>query len=215
MPVSKHAILNLWSIGSVSLFLFFAGADAAQAQQRTPDENRIWTTVGSAGTLDKNDINKVFFDHSAVQAGIPLGGNQSPARNPALLPFQPESAVVRYNITPVDGLFPLPVAAPNSSGVQMMLRYLAVRAQVIANLIEVDLDTGSETVRLAFDSNSGTSHPSDDYHIDQAGLCQPPWSFDFVKKAYYIEATLSHNPIAFGSAAGIQVIKVSTTPCRG
>jgi hypothetical protein len=103
----------------------------------------------------------------------------------------------------------------------MTLRYLAARAQVVANLIEVDLKTGGETVRLTFDSNSPTFQHSDDYHVDQVGQCKPPWSFDFnltvpdLGKAYYIEATLTHNPIAIGSAAGIQMIKVSTNFCPG
>jgi hypothetical protein len=221
MPLSKRYILDIQYISIAGFLLLSPVSGGAQAQQRAPDETKVWTTVGSAGTLDKNDISKVFFDHSAVQAGITLGGTQSLPRNPALLPVQTESAVIRYNITPVDGLFPLPVAAPSTVGVQMTLRYLAARAQVVANLIEVDLKTGGETVRLTFDSNSPTFQHSDDYHVDQVGQCKPPWSFDFnltvpdLGKAYYIEATLTHNPIAIGSAAGIQMIKVSTNFCPG
>jgi hypothetical protein len=226
MQVSKGDILDFRYISIAAFLLLTPASSGAQAQPGAPDEAKIWTTIGSAGTLDKNDISKVFFDHSTVQAGITLGGTQSPPRNPAL-PVQTESAVIRYNITPVDGLFPLPVGAPGTAGVQMTVRYLAARAQVVANLIEVDLKTGGETVRLTFDSNSPDFHHSDDYHVDQVGQCQPPWSFDFnitkpdpnpntwLGKAYYIETTLTHNPIAVGSAAGIQMIKVSTNFCPG
>src|SRR5690348_4134867 len=105
MPVSKHYILDFRYISIAGFLLLSLVSVGANAQQRAPDEAKIWTTIGSAGILDKNDINKVFFDHSIVQAGITLGGTQSVARNPALLPVQTESAIVRYNITPVDGLF--------------------------------------------------------------------------------------------------------------
>lgn len=123
---------------------------SAHAQQTTPDQNRIWTTVGSAGTLDKNDLGKVSLGHSVVQLGFTLAGNipvaQNPAKNPVGFPLPTESAVIRYNVTPVDGLFDAPpVSFPSSQGVQLKVRYLAVNAQVIAKLIEVDLSTGAET----------------------------------------------------------------------
>ena len=114
-----------------------------------------------------------------------------------------ELAVVRYNVTPVDGLFnPTPVSFPSTHGVQLKVRYLAVSAQVIAKLIEVDLATGVETVRLTFNS---TAFPAvDGYHVQQVSECPPAWAFDFKGKAYYVEATLTHSSLSVGSAAGVQ-----------
>ena len=193
--------------------------DGARAQlPGTPDQTKIWTTVGSAGTLDKNDLGKVSLVHSVAQLGFTLAGNipvaQSLAKNPIGFPLPTESAVIRYNVTPVDGLFNAPpVSFPNTQGVQLKVRYLTVNAQVIAKLIEVDLATGAETDRLTFNSNAFPA--VDGYHVQQVGECQPSWKFDFKTKAYYIEATLTHAPIFVGSAAGIQSVKIDNNFCPG
>jgi len=197
--------------------LLLCALGSARAQQRTPDENKIWTTVGSAGTLDKADLDKVSFGHSVVQLGVTLVGNAPSAQDLAQgrsLLTRTESAVVRYNVTPVDGLFnPPPVGFPNSLGIELELRYLAANAQVIATLIEVDLATGVETPRLTF--NSGAFSASNSYQVQEVRECQPLWAFDFKLKAYYIEATLTHNPLFVGSAAGIQIIKIDNNFCKG
>jgi hypothetical protein len=78
--------------------------------------------------------------------------------------------------------------------------------KVTAKLIEVDLGTGVETVRVTFDSNSFPA--ADGYHVQKVLDCQQRWDFDFIKKAYFIEATLSHSSLFGGSAAGIQIIKI-------
>jgi hypothetical protein len=210
MPLS---ILNLRYLSMAVFILLYLVSSDAQAQTSDLDLNKIWTTVGSTGTLDKNDISKVFFDHSSVQMGLILGGGtQAIARNPSLLPVQTESAIIRYNITPVDGVFPPPIV-PGGPGVQMTLRYAAVLGRVDAKLFEVDLNTGGQSVLLTFDS-AAASHISDDYHVDKVAQCGPV--FDFLGKAYFIEATLTHNVTnAVGSAAGIQIIKVSQIACPG
>jgi len=205
MRKSNRYILTLGAV-----YLVLSALGSAHAQQTTPDQNRIWTTAGSAGTLDKNDLGKVSLVHSVVQLGFTLAGNipvaQNLAKGPVGFPLPTESAVIRYNVTPVDGLFDAPpVSFPSSQGVQLKLRYLAVNAQVIAKLIEVDLATGAETDRLTFNSNAFPA--VDGYHVQQVGECGPTWKFDFKAKAYYIEATLTQTPIFVGSAAGIQVIR--------
>ena len=205
------------AVGAV--FLVLCPVSGAHAQQpTTPDQNKIWTTVGSAGTLDKNDLGKVALGHSIVQLGFTLAGNlpvaQNLAKNVVGFPLPTESAVIRYNVTPVDGLFNAPpVSFPNSQGVQLKMRYLAVHAQVTAKLVEVDLATGAETDRLTFNSNAFPA--VDGYHVQQVGECGPSWKFDFKTKAYYIEATLTQTPIFVGSAAGIQVIKIDNNFCLG
>ena len=154
----------------------------SSAQAQAPGDDRLWTTVGSAGTVDEADVNKVFFDHSVVQMGSSI--TTHPAKTTAgssakSAVLQSESAVIRYNVTPVDGLFAPPVGAPSSRGVQLRLRYLNAgpRAQVVAKLIEVDLATGSETVRLTFNSNSFPA--ANGYQVQEAGDCGPLWRFDF------------------------------------
>ena len=104
MKLSNNYIRNYRNIIFAVCFVFWAFSGA---QAQTPDNNKIWTTVGSDGTVDETGAGKVFFDHSVVQMGI-LPINQ-PAFTTAkkkigVFPQQTQSAVIRYNVTPVDGL---------------------------------------------------------------------------------------------------------------
>lgn len=83
---------------------------------------------------------------------------------------------------------------------------------MVANLVEIDLETGAETTRLTFKSVPTANH----YQV-QSGPndCGPTFSFDFKRKAYYIAATLTTSRIVGGSAAGIQMIKIETGFCLG
>jgi hypothetical protein len=214
MRLSNNYILNFRNL-TLALCLVFWALNSAQAQ--TPDLDKIWTTVGSAGTVDETDTGKVFFDHGVVQMGRVLV-NQLAARRPAIISQQTQSAVIRYNVTPVDGLFaPRQQCQPGSDcpGIQLKLRYLATggSSRVVAKLIEVDMATGVETTRLTFNSNAFAA--SNDYHVQFAGECGPLWRFDFKRKAYYIEATLTGNRIAAIGAAGIQMIKIDNSICKG
>lgn len=228
MRLSNNYILNFRNI-TIAVCFVFCALNCAQVQ--TPDDNKIWTTAGSDGTVDETDASKVFFDRSVVQRGHPLGGSlpaANPAKTtadapiaqkPAIIPPQTESAVIRYNVTPVDGLFaPTQPCQPGSdcSGPQLTLRYLAAGSsgQVVAKLIEVDLATGVETVRLTFKSSDFAT--ADGYQV-RAGLadCGPKWGFDFKRKAYYIEATLTSSSIVGIDAAGIQMIKIDIGVCKG
>ncbi len=229
MRLSNNYILNFRHI-TIAVCFVFCALNSTQAQTPEPDYNKIWTTVGSAGTVDETDASKVFFDHSVVQMGHTLGENlpvanpaKTPddapiAQKPAIIPPQTESAVIRYNVTPVDGLFvPTPPcqAGTGCLSIQLELRYLAagINAQVVAKLIEVDLATGAETVRLNFNSKAFAA--ADGYQVQAFGECGPLWRFDFKHKAYYIEATLTHSSIVGTSAAGIQMIKINNGICVG
>ncbi len=185
-------------------------------QAQTPNNQRIWTSVGSAGSVDETDTAKVFFDRSVVQMGKVLvvqgaadAITPAPMNRVNAIAFPTESAVVRYNITPVNGLFP---EAGTRPAVEMRLRYLDTgSAQVVAKLIEVDFATGAETVRLTFDSNKFAG--ANGYQVNSITDCLPSWRFDFVNKAYYVEATLTHSAFFIGSAAGISMIKVQQSSC--
>lgn len=216
-PLSSgnNHLLNLRHFTLAVCFVFLA---LTVAQAQTTDANKIWTTVGSDGTVDEASAGRVFFDHSIVQMGRPLAGPTT-SGNHALLAPQTQSAVIRYNVTPVNGLFTLtPHTCTGSScpGRKLTLRYLAVGngARVVANLIEVDLATGVETPRLTFSSSSFPA--ANRYQVQSAPLvCEPLLLFDFKRKAYYIEATLTGSGIIAGSAAGIQIIKIESGFCLG
>lgn len=202
MKISNNSILNLRNI-TLAVSFVFLGLNSAQAQNL--DSDKLWTTVGSDGTVDEADASKVRFDHSIVQLGS-LAIVQA-KRRVSILP-RTQSAVIRYNVTPVDGLFVTPTTSP---GLKLTLRYLDTdsRAQVVAKLIEVDLATGLETQRLFFDSNAFAA--ADTYQVKTGG-CDPLLRIDFRTKGYYVEATLKSG--IFGdSAAGIQMIKIENSTC--
>jgi hypothetical protein len=75
------------------------------------DRFKVWTTVGSAGTLDHTDLAKVSLHQSVIQLGADLIPPPSIAHNEAAAALfsaavPTQQAVVRYNVTPVDGMFP-------------------------------------------------------------------------------------------------------------
>lgn len=188
---------------TIALCLMFLGLSSVQAQG-TPDFEKLWTTVGSAGTVDEADVTKVILNRSTAQIGAPLV-NQ-PLAKKAIISFPTVSAVIRYNVTPVDGLFAFPQAA---HGFILRVRFLATnRSGVTAKLVEVDLNSGTETDRLLFDSGTLTGTG---YQFGSGSRCQN-FQFDFRSKAYYIETTLKRSLFP-GSAAGIQMIKIDNNGC--
>jgi hypothetical protein len=201
-------------------------ANTPQVVAQTAHENELWTSIGSAGVVDEADVSKVFFDHSIVQRGRQIGNSQpvggAPTNSPApsaatqaTAPIlQTESATIRYNVTAAEGFFAPRPAAPSTRGSQLVVRYLAsgAGARVVAKLIEVDTATGVETTLLTFDSKAFP--PSNAYQEQQTGNCQPP-PFDFKRKAYYVEATLTGSALVAVSAAGIQTLRLDNAICRG
>jgi hypothetical protein len=186
-------------------FVFLTISSHAQ----TLDVDKNWTTVGSAGTLDEKSVGKVFFDHSIVQMGQLVG--PTTISKAGLVATQTDSAVIRYNVTAVDSFFVRRSCSPdNSQDVRLKLRYLAAGpgARVLAKLVELDLATGTEKPLLTFDSADPNFPRSDNYQVQSTSVCGRPWNFDFERKAYYIEATLTARNIAAVSAAGIQMIQI-------
>ena len=218
MKFTDNNILNGRTL-CIVVCLLFGTLNIAHAQ--TPEINKIWTSVGSAGTVDETDTGKVSLDRSTAQIGTVIGGTQSISIR-AVIP-QTQSAVIRYNVTPVEGLFAVKPrcftgTGTECPGIQLKLRYLATgnNARVIAKLIEVDMATGAEVTKLNFDSNSFAN--ANNYQVQSVGQCGPqipPQPFDFATKAYYVEVRLTAGAIVAGSAAGVQIIKVANISCIG
>lgn len=204
MGLTRNYFLNFRNLAIAICFVF----SALSAHAQTSDFDKNWTTVGSDGTVDEASAGKVFFDTSKVQKGRILVVSGSAKRRGLIAPAT-DSAVIRYNVTPVDSFFVPLRCEPGASGhIQLRLRYLAGGngARVVAKLIEVDMASGTETTRLTFDSKAFPL--SNNYQVQSAGVCGRPWTFDFERKAYYIEATLTSSGLAALSAAGIQIIQI-------
>lgn len=196
-------------VAYIALVLAITFLGAANAD--TPEAYRIWTTVGSGGTVDEADAAKVFFDRGVVQMGrrpvIAVAGGVAPA---AAAFTEPRSAVVRYNVTPADALFKTSLA-PRETRLRLRFIDTGSDSQVTAKLVEVDMASGSEVIRLTFDSNSFAA--ASDYQVQQVVRCfaRP---FDFLRKAYYVEATLTTtSAVPNGSLAGIEMIKIVNGGC--
>lgn len=165
------------------------------------DDGKYWTTVGSAGTLSAADLAKVSLDNAVITVGhgiAPPPG--SAAEDPSIVTPQ-ISAVVRYNVTPVDGLF--------AEGLFVYVLQLTYRGTVHARLVQFDHSTGTETDLVHFD---GSSSPASGFTTTgiETGLATV---MDFVNCAYYVEATLTASAIVAGNPAEIAAVKVyaSTT----
>jgi hypothetical protein len=173
------------------------------------DKLKIWTTVGSAGTLNQADLAKVTLHNSIIQVGIDLSPPPPAAAAGAARPLNVVGlptiqAVARYNITPVDGLF-FDQPPSNKFHYGLELRYLG---HVTAKLREVDLRTGNDPDPglVLFDSTKFAASAS--FKVETAFATQFEGVLDFVNKAYYVEATLVAPALVVGHPAAISIIKV-------
>lgn len=159
----------------LSLILVAACSAAALAE-----DDKSWTTVGSAGTVDEGS-QMVFTDNIAY-----LDGDQG---------------VIRYNVVAVDGLF--------NDGPQLAFPRMTVRFRdngdnnrIIVRLKRAPIDGGNSTTLLKLDSNDYDGSSS--FQTRSVTACgEDLFSFDFADNAYYIEVTMSRTglPVTPGVAS--------------
>ncbi len=211
---------------SIARHITFIAAVALGVSAQSVDYTKHWTTVGSAGTVDEADVSKIEFNKNAVQlkgsgpivvqrlqnAETATTETRSPETTPdatseAIISSPTETAVVRYNVTPVDGLFTASPYGIGYNALGMTVRYLAIQGRVIIRLVEVDVFTGTEVERMKFDS--ATQPAANGYVTRGIGYPLPNWKFNFEQKAYYIEATLSRSSVIVGGSAGLAIVKLN------
>jgi hypothetical protein len=144
------------------------------------DNLKLWSSVGSAGTVDIADTDKVVFSNSIVALrGITVVAE--PARFEALVgPVRVlVHAVVRYGVTSVDG-----VANPERLNYGLKLRFRGGAGQVVAKLIQVEIASGIETPLVMFEASGNQQ-----FVVGQA--LGSPNELDFVNNAYYVELRLA------------------------
>ena len=154
-----------------------AGATSAQTT-----DAKSWSTAGTTGTADKVDLNKIVYANGVVSFPE-ITGTQLTSKRLLALPLQTVQAVVRYNVTAVDGLF-------FPSGRHCMVarfRDDGDRARVFLRLVQLNLENGNTTTLLTFDSNSFS--PQANFQANSVATNRIP--FDFAHNAYYVEATLT------------------------
>lgn len=151
---------------------------------------KAWTTVGSAGTVDEADRDKLVFQGANVgfrEILPPLptieAAERAQAENAQVqLPLETTHGTIRYNVVATDGLFQYGACV----GMQLRFRDDGDRARVFARLIEVNLTTGAAVTRLTFDSNAFPA--SNNFQTQSVG---GNFTFDFGEHAYYVEVTLT------------------------
>ncbi|MBS1791469.1 MAG: hypothetical protein JST85_27400 [Acidobacteria bacterium] len=192
------------------LFLFALTVFGASLVGQAAEPGHWWTTIGSSGSpgpvtrrcVSPGNPFVIFLNCPPVLAApvvlstASIGLEDIPAYSgPVAAPLPDydyeDKVIVRYNVTAVEGLF-----TDSANGIRMLVKYLDAgeHAQVTVKLQEFNFSTGAITTRLSFDSNQYAD--STGYQLRYASDTTKP-DFDFVKNAYYIEATLkmTHSPI--------------------
>jgi hypothetical protein len=184
--VSLAGILNRLSLALV-LIVIVGGFSTAWANNLDP-----WTAVGSAGTVDEADTSIVSLNERFASIAVT-------AQLPATLD-------IRYNVVAVDGLL------QNSDAIRLRARFQdnGADARIILRLKEYNINTGSTTTRLTFDSDV---LPADD--IFQVGsvnsVCFEGNFFDFFNNAYSIDAEILKT--GAGGKARLAIIEIGTIVC--
>jgi hypothetical protein len=169
------------------------------------DDLKIWTTVGSAGTLSADDLAKVGLSKAVISLGVGIAPPppSAAAEEESSIGFPTTSAVVRYNITPVAGLFP----ADRRFHYVLQLTY---KGTVRARLGQFNVLTDTDTDVLHFDSASFP--PAHTFATNSGSTTDDSAVLDFVNCAYYVEATLTASAVAIGNPAAIGAVKVFASP---
>jgi hypothetical protein len=139
-----------------------SGVATANAQSDAP-----WTTVGSAGTVDEQDL-------FSVDLGSPVAGAIS---------VWAGTVHVRYNVVAVAGLLA-------GGGFTMTARFLdhGTSERVVVNFKQYALATGSTTTLLTLDSDAFA--PSGFFQVQNASTdCAP--TLDFVNNSYFMDVEIT------------------------
>ena len=138
------------------------GVTTAQAQSDAP-----WTTVGSAGTVDEQDLWNVSL-------GSPVAGGVS---------VWAGTVHIRYNVVAVAGLL-------QGGGFTMRARFLdhGASERVVINFKQYALQTGNTTTLLTLDSDAFAA--SNFFRVENAATnCVP--TLDFVNNSYFMDVEMT------------------------
>ena len=161
------------------VFLLFATlCSSALAQDKS------WTTVASAGTVDESSASIVRFTSHYAEVSAATG-----------------TVTIRYNIVPVDGVFDQGYTA-----LKVRFRDDGAGAQVIVRLKRVNLETGVGNTLLTFDSNNGFGNGEPGWRTVSKSDCSGG-AFDFQTYAYFIEAEIIKGN---GGNPGLGIIQLLT-----
>jgi hypothetical protein len=155
-------------------------------------EKNMWSSVGSAGTVDVRDLGKVLFAKSVVQLGPgiapPVLSTKATRTKAVKAAGTNVTATIRYGVTQ-EGFGGILEAGL----VELNLRYRDGDGRVIASWIEVAIATGVETTLIKWDSTSFGLAPSPNFQVRFAtntGILARR-RLNFRDNAYYVSLSLS------------------------
>lgn len=180
----KNTIKKLaTSAAALALALIMVATTSAAAMAQ---DDKPWTTIGSDGTVDESG-QMTFTDNIAF--------------------LESDSAVIRYNVVAVDGLFNegLQAAFPRMTA---RFRDNGSNNRVIVRLRRAPIDGGNVVTMLRLDSNDYAGSSS--FQTQSVTACgDEAFSFDFANNAYYIEVTMSRTSLPV--TPGLASIKLDLT----
>ncbi len=147
-------------------------------------QDKSWTSIASAGTVDESSASIVRFTGNHAEVSAATG-----------------AVTIRYNIVPVDGVFDQGYPA-----LKVRFRDDGAGAQVIVRLKRINLETGVGGTLLTFDSNNGFGNGEPGWRTVNKTDCSGG-VFDFRTYAYYIEAEIIKGN---GGAPGLGIIQLLT-----
>lgn len=179
----KHQLMKLAALGkalSLTMMILAVFAVTAMAQ------NKSWTTVGSTGTPDEGD--QVIYTGNIVY----LDG---------------DSAVVRYNVVAVDGLFG---AGPAATFPRMTVTFRdnGNNNHVVVRLRRAPINGAAVTTLLTLDSNDYAGSGS--FQTRTRTACgADAFEYDFANNTYFIEVTMTRTGLPV--TPGLASIKLDRT----
>lgn len=160
-----------------------------------------WTTIGSAGTVDEEDLNTVAVDMNDT-------GVRSTVAN--------ATVNVRYNV--VDTISVLGDGTTGPIGLTARLADNGTASQVVVNLRELNVSSGRDTVIASINSNNyppstiaqvRTVFVGDIANSD--GVCADV--LDFSRNIYYLDVSLMKTSL--GGTPLIRAINICPSQCIG
>lgn len=170
------------------------------------DGNKLWSCIGSAGIVNPADTGKVVFAGPVAQLpGLVLAPPDPAAR---AVVFPQTSAVIRYPVTPVDG-----VALPTDPIERYVLNVLARTGGggIHVQFLQVPIVTGptpeiGETA--LFDFQIENTQPG--FNITRRSNTSAG-ELDFVNNCYYVEITLSKSLTVVTEPPGLALLQLAHT----
>lgn len=146
----------------------------------------MWSSAGSVGTVDLADISKIIFEGPLVQLGR---GILPPGSQPAAVGSE-VTATIRYGVPPDSfGTF------TDIANWELWVSFRQGDGRVIAQLMEVDINRGTETELLNFDSALWNTSTPLSFVVGQIGPAESRHTLSLSDHAYYVKLSLSHRDV--------------------